>query len=224
MIAIGSAFRDCAAAIPAYMQRVSNARAERQQQIRVIAVEGDSRDNTREVLQREAAKRSIRLQLETCSHGGPYFGSIESPARFRAMSKVGNAIFDAVRETDDVLFYVESDLLWDPQVFCLLTDQAGERSDGFDVFGPMVMAGPNFYDIWAYRGLDGRRFSPTPPYFPSAHDVFEVGSIGSCLAMRGEVARACRIRDDNCLVGWCADARAKGYRIAADRRVEVRHP
>jgi hypothetical protein len=53
-------------------------------------------------------------------------------------------------------------------------------------------------------------------------EFFEVGSVGSCLAIPGEAARACRIRDENCLVGWCADAREHGYKIAAVSNLIVR--
>ena len=91
------------------------------------------------------------------------------------------------------------------------------------MFGPLVMAGDCFYDVWGYRDLNGERFSPFAPFCAGlGASMFEVSSIGSCLAMRGDVAMSCRIRDEYCLVGWCRDARAQGYRIAVCPDLMVR--
>lgn len=227
-VAIGSAFRNCSPNAPRYMERVA-ALVQHLPDLsfRVIAVEGDSVDNTRQALRIAADYHGVDLDLRTCNHGGRDFGSTEEPDRMVALSKVGNAIFDGVREDDGVLVYVESDLRWDPETIAEMIAQAWNREGGFDVFAPLVMAGPSFYDIWGFRGLDGRRFSPHYPFFPGLFpdevrdSAFEVGSVGSCLVMRTEVARACRIRNDYCLVGWCEDARSQGYRIAVNSTLKV---
>jgi len=52
----------------------------------------------------------------------------------------------------------------------------------------------------------------------------EVDSVGSCLVMQAFAARTCRVRDENCLVGWCVDARAQGYKIAVHSSYTVKHP
>jgi hypothetical protein len=223
-IVVGSAHRNSAGNVSQYMQRVLKLkRLMTQHEVRIIAVEGDSRDRTRIALQGLAASYGLELQLVACSHGGPEFGSVETPERMRALSKVGNAILDAVQQSDDVLFYVESDLLWEPEVAASLITRAAAKTHGWDVVAPLVMAGKCFYDIWGFRGLDGRRFSPFAPFYPGLDaGPVEVGSVGSCFAASGEIARTCRIRDDNCLVGWCTDVRARGYRIAALPDLKVR--
>lgn len=220
-IAIGSAFRNCGPNAMRYMERVRALQdwIEDEGTVRVIAVEGDSVDNTRQALSVAAEYHNIPLDLVTCNHGGPMFGSTEAPERMVALSKVGNAIFDAVQPTDDLLFYVESDLIWEPEVADDLLRFAYGQAMNYDVFAPLVMAGRAFYDIWGFRWLNGERWSPfvldADPVKSAARkdDVLEVSSVGSCLAMRGEVARNVRIRNEYCLVGWCEDARAQGYRI-----------
>jgi hypothetical protein len=225
-VAVASAHRNNELWLPKYFLQIARLRTylESYCSIRVIMGEGDSADGTREALIRQAQLSDIDFELLNCDHGGPEFGSTEAPERMKALSAVGNALFEAVKPEDDVLVYIESDLIWSPPDIARLVWAAENKSAGFDVFAPMVMAHDLFYDIWGFRGLDGRRFDPVAPHFPGmlGNDFFEIGSAGSCLVMKGEVARACRIRNDYCLVGWCQDAREKGYRIAVRTDCSVR--
>lgn len=226
-IIIGSAFRNSTRYLMRYLNQVVGLahHAGPSHSIRVIAVEGDSQDGTHQALAMNSAIRSVKLEVVKCEHGLPWFGSTEETSRMVALSKVGNAIFEAVRPDDDVLVYVESDLIWDAHTIGSLIDFAMRQEGGFDVFAPLVFAGPHFYDIWGFRAVNGDRFSPFPPYYIGLDGVpCEIGSAGSCLVMRGEVARKCRIRNDYCLVGWCEDARANGYRIAVHPGFKVNHP
>jgi len=222
-IAVGSAFRNSAWRLGQYLARVQALRdhAGRDHVVRVIAVEGDSKDNTYELLRTAGPLVSVRK----CSHGGPIYGSTERPERMKALSRVGNAIFEAVREDDDVLVYIESDLLWDPHTIGSLIDMAIRRDGGYDVFAPLVFAGLSFYDVWGFR-KDGARFAPFPPYHSglAKTGLTEVDSVGSCLVMRGDVARDVRIENEHCLVGWCESARSKGYRIATHAEFRITHP
>lgn len=225
-IVIGSAFRNSAHYVPRYLDQVAQLKkhAGPKHSIRVIAVEGDSSDNTEGALMLSSMAKHITMQVVKHEHGQPWFGSTENTERLKALSQVGNAIFNSVRDSDDVLVYVESDLLWDFHTIGSLIDMAERRDGGFDVFAPMVFAGSFFYDIWGFR-KNGERFVPMKPYHIGMEiGLTEVDSVGSCLVMRGEIARKCRIRNDYCLVGWCEDARANGYRIAVHPDFVVRHP
>lgn len=192
---------------------------------RMIAVEGDSTDNTRGELEYLQLAQREPLTIITCSHGQRVFSSTEESDRLVALSKVGNAILSGVVESDDILIYVESDLIWDAYTMICLIDKVRDRRD---VVAPLIFAGDNFYDIFVYRGLDGERFSPFPPYHRhltlSDSLPVEVESAGSCLVMKAEVARNCRIRDDNALLGFCKDVREKGYHIFVDPTQRVYHP
>lgn len=228
---VASAFRNAAGQqITRWMDQILDLRHVLRQKhfcyLRAVAVEGDSRDATRAQLEALSTKMAGQFELEivTCNHGGPVYGSTESPQRMAALSKVGNAIFYSVRDNDDVLVYVESDLIWDGATISALIDHVvGGQSD---VVAPLIFAGDNFYDVYGYRGLDGQRFAPFKPYHSSlsALGLTEVSSAGSCLVMKGEVGRGVRIVNDDALVGWCEQARQQGYTISVDPNLSIRHP
>lgn len=227
-VVVGSAFRNAGGLIPRYFQQINRLRDQLGpgSSVRVIAAEGDSRDRTRKLLAEQAATTIVDT-----THGGPHFGSTEQPERMRTLSRVGNAIFDAVDPDEDILVYVESDLIWEASTIELLIQMVEAKLYGFDVIAPLIFAGEMFYDVWGFRGMDGERFSPLYPYHSSLHNggtltdkPVEISSAGSCLVMRGHVARACRIRNDYCLVGWCEDARQQGYRIGVTTSARVDHP
>jgi Cryptococcal mannosyltransferase 1 len=193
---------------------------------RMVAVEGDSIDTTiNQLLDLQIA--GAPLSIVTHNHGGRVFGSTEESDRLEVLSEVGNAILSSVQDDDDILIYVESDLIWTADVMIHLI---GRVMNGYDVIAPMIFAGDLFYDVFVYRGLDGERFSPFPPYhrdLPREEETLvptEVSSVGSCLVMHGEVARRCRIRDNRALLGFCKDVREKGYRIWVDKTQRIEHP
>lgn len=190
----------------------------------MVAVEGDSHDQTRRSLERGSAERGIRLDLRTCNHGQRVFGSTEEPERLAALSKVGNEILEGVMEQDDILVYVESDISWDVETISFLIGML-RLNPPFHVLAPLVMAGRAFYDTWGFR-RDGMRFSPFHPFHPSVDhqhkSITSLDSAGSCLVMRAAVARVCRIRNDYGLVGLCEDIREKGFRIGLCPSAEVR--
>lgn len=223
-VVVGSAFRNSEWVISSYFDRVARLQSLLGCNIRVIAAEGDSTDDTRQKII-NMRSHGFTIELPDCSHGQRWFGSTEEPDRMKALSRVGNAIFESVTPDDDYLVYVESDLYWHANVIAALVENAVQRTEGFDVFSPLVMAGDAFYDIWGFR-KNGQRFGPFPPYHPSlcftSGRVTEVDSVGSCLVMRSEVARRARIRNDYCLVGWCEDARRQGYRIGVRTDISVR--
>ena len=227
-IVIGSAFRNSARYINRYLAQVLALQEHvgHEHQVRVIAVEGDSGDHTDEVLAARAEMWEMDVTIIKCEHGHPEFGSTESAVRLRELTKVSNAVFRGVKTSDDVLLYVESDLVWRPHDVGSCIDMAHRREAGFDVFAPLVFAGSAFYDIWGFRGLDGERFGPFSPYHKSmpAGGLGEISSAGSCLAMRGKVARKVRNTTENALVGWCECAATAGYKIACAVDFRVDHP
>jgi hypothetical protein len=239
-IVVGSAFRNAAGAqVSRWMSQVAALRRELRDHyycaFRAVAVEGDSRDSTREQLISEAQGQGVDLTLVTCNHGGPHYGSTEQPERMAALSMVGNAILDAVVPEDDVLVYVESDLIWEPETIRRLVDhvlrpngEAGtvDPNTAAHVYAPLTMAADLFYDIWGVRDLKGNRFSPFPPFHHGLNGVpMEVGSLGSCLVMPARAARDVNVRmRRGALVEWSGFAREAGYRLMVCPDLKVRHP
>lgn len=203
--------------------------------LRCIAVHGDSVDGTEGTLITEAARAQVSLQLIRADHGGPEFGSVDTTARMTALSMIANRGLDAVRLDDDYVWYVESDLLWSPRVVMGLLSELRVREmvgEGYEshrqqpgLIAPMPFAGEAFYDIWGFR-KSGHRFGPFHPYHGELKfdDITVVDSVGSCFVMHGAVARTCRIRNGNALVGFCEDVRANGWEVTCDARKKVVHP
>ena len=232
-IAIGSLFRNSAGfPLQRYFRQIDAFRdhlKDRGAKLRVIAVEGDSTDDTRFELMRYAEGLALSINIVTRNHGQRVFGSTEEPARMKALSFVGNGVFESVQDEDTVLIYVESDLLWQPDTMTRLIDRLGEQTylDGrpANVIAPLVFAGQAFYDIWGFR-KDGHRFGPFHPYHSKLKfdGLTAVDSVGSCLVMHAEVARQCRMIEDYALVGFCKDVWAKGFTVFADARERIYHP
>lgn len=226
-IAVVSSFRNMAGRIEAYFARVCalQSHAGASALVRVIAVEGDSTDGTAWELVRVAGRLAVPVTVVEHSHGKRVFGSTEEPERLRALTGVMMAGLGAVELADDGVIVVEADLLWRPHQVGSVLDLAMRREGGFDVVAPMIFAGENFYDVWGFR-KGGERFAPFPPYHRELppQGLTEVDSVGSCLAMRGEVARRVRPIGEEAIVSWCAGARAAGYRIAVAPEFRVEHP
>lgn len=197
---------------------------ERGDRMRVIAVWGDCVDHTESAIIGHGLHHQLAVTLVEHSHGGPEFGSTEKPERLVALSAVGNAGLVTIRNQDDAVFYVESDLLWTPDTVLGLLSAL--KPGEVDILAPLIFAGEAFYDIFCFR-KNGQRFSPFYPYHPDLkHDgtLTHVDSVGSAFVMTGAAGRDCRIINDNVLLGFCEDAWAKGYTISVDPSQKVHHP
>lgn len=191
--------------------------------MRLIAVEGDSTDGTAAAIVAKCTRARIPFTLVDGTHGQREFGSTEDQDRLAALSQLGNKGLGAIDIHDDAVVYVESDLLWSPTTIRALLRQL---KHGVDVISPLVFAGEYFYDVFCYRNLQGERFAPFSPYSNAlvGRQVAEVGSVGSCLIMKADVARTCRIPGAEVLIGFCRIAREKGYHIFVDARERIYHP
>lgn len=190
---------------------------------RAIVVEGDSTDGTWYELHQYMTARGLVADLRQLHHGGRVFGSVESDERWCNASRVYNAALERLRATDDALFFVEADLIWDARTALALLGHLME----LDGVAPLSMhRGGFFYDTWGYR-KDGQRFSAQPPYHPALArgEMIEIDSAGSCLAVLGAYARAARFDPPaQANVSWCARLREAGARLWVDPALKVWHP
>lgn len=233
IINVVSAFRNMEERCSKYFQQVNalrdvlNMGSSEAVMVRCIACEGDSLDRTKAAIVKAANAFSLPTTLLEHDHGGADWGSTEAADRLAKLSGVLNAALDGVQPEADFVLYVESDLYWDAYDMKDLVDLVTQDL-GFDIIAPLVMAGLNFYDVWGHRGTDDERFGPMPPYHSSLRGIDEgvvqVNSAGSCLAMRGEVAREVRCQNEGALVGWCLQARDQGYRIGVAPHIRINHP
>jgi len=193
--------------------------------MRLIWGEGDSTDTTLEQLRVFQSLLPHRIEIVDCSHGGPEYGSVVNTDRFRQLAFVGDCMWAYIPEDADAVVYVESDLIWEPETLLTLI----KRLQDYPAISPMVYLrrqgfGQNaFYDVWAGR-KDGKHFSHYPPYCDGfdPDKPFQVDSMGSCMAMRGELARGLTWNDE-VFVGICKQIYAKGSAVYLDPTLGVYH-
>lgn len=186
---------------------------------------GDSTDDTDELLF-DAAAGSTGAILVDCTHGGAAIGSVVSAERFKQLAHCGNQVLAAIPKTADVVLWVESDLLWLPETMLTLVDHL----DKYPAVCPLVLldragwAKNSFYDTWAAR-IGGVHFEHRYPYHKGfdPKKPFKVDSMGSCIAMRADIAREVNFPDEDVFVGLCAQIYANGDSLWLDPAVSVTH-
>lgn len=189
-----------------------------------IWAEGDSTDSTQKML--HAARWRFKSVIVDATHGGPNFESIVSVRRFAQLAYVANKVWELLPESADVVIWAESDLIWEPTMMVRLI----ERLQEVPVVSPMILESPPsrlYYDVWASR-RNGQQFTKQPPYhsdIASANGgLLEMDSVGSIIAMRGEVARAVYVPVEDVLVGTCRMIRELGYSVWLDTGARCFHP
>lgn len=189
--------------------------------------EGDSTDDT--LFQLRHGQRLWPVEIVDCTHGGEKFGSVANPERFRQLAHVGKQIFAAIPAHADVVVYVESDLIWEPATLLALIDRVA--SGAYPASSPMVFlqrdgwAADAWYDTWGAIGLNGRHFTHHPPYNAgyTPEKPFPVSSMGSCMAMRGDIARRIVV-DDRLFQGISAQIWMMGESVWIDPKLTCLHP
>lgn len=236
-IAIASIFRNSTGYLDRYIRQLSDLTghlAGLGYDIHLIAAEGDSTDSTwRDLNERLKylfgyivnVAQGSELTIIKAEHGGPVFGSIDDSTRWRNISFVCNKVLESVADEDDSVLYVESDLIWDAQTMLYLMGHVGI----VDAVAPLSIHQPTglFYDTWGHR-KGGVPFQQQRPYHPDITSMIKlvpIDSAGSCIAMKGEVARVCRFTPPELgIVGFGNDIRAHGYTLMLDPSLRVMHP
>lgn len=186
--------------------------------------EGDSTDETRFRLTHDS--RSWPATIMDCTHGGADYPSIVIEERFQQLAQVGRCIWAAIPTDTDAVVYVESDLIWEAEMMVALIDRLQE----YPAISPMVLldrkgwAANAFYDTWGAIGLNGQHFEHFPPYNAGykANEPFPVSSMGSCMAMRGDIARQIVV-DDRVFQGISAQIWAMGGSVWIDPKLFIWH-
>ena len=230
-VCLCSAFRDAVPYLDRYLEQTTELYRTldaRGHNLHCVWGEGDSTDETAERLAWAAAYARWPITVVDCTHGGPAFGSIESAQRFRQLAHVGRCIWAAIPADSDAVVYVESDLIWDAATLLALLD----RLIDYPAICPMVFlrrAGwheNSFYDTFAAVGLNGRHFTHHPPYHAEyvPDRPFPVASMGSCMALRGAIARRIIFDDSTIFPDICRQIAAGGDGVYIDPGLCIYHP
>jgi len=228
-ITLCSAFRSACGYLPRYFTQIDgldHALHEQGHRPSFVWGEGDSTDATKATLL--AACYRFRAMVVDCTHGGKAYGSVVNAQRFRQLAYAGKQIFAAIPDGADVVVYVESDLVWEPATLLALIERA--TSGGYAVISPMVYLrrdgwpADSFYDTFCFRAED-RHFAHYRPYHAvyRADEPFQVDSAGSCLVMRGEIARSLTFDEQTIFPDLCGQIRASGHGVWVDPGCAVYH-
>jgi len=162
-------------------------------------------------------RNTIDFYLESKSIGQPYFTSIEHPERFWALGQTANAALERIarEKTADMVLYLDSDLL-------IPNDLIHRLIDVSCVTAPRVLARNKFYDTWAFRSVEGKRFSPEDTL--KNERPFLVSSVGGVISFPAKaVYEGLRYKADANL-GLCRDLGLMGYNIWVLPSITVFHP
>lgn len=200
--------------------------------LRIYCVEGDSRDNTLGELQAWAVEDD-RVTVVKHDTGLPRMRHTPHAGRLRCLSETGNTALDvlAADRWGDLAMLIESDLQFKPDILWqLIADKPKDEA----VISPFIwIAKPDrswlqFYDVWAFRGLDGVCFPAMPPEYFIVHypaQPFEVESVGSMVLMDAKpIYDGVRYTPDAAIRGICHQYRQRGLKIYADPKANILHP
>lgn len=226
MIVLASIFRNSYSYLERFAGQVDALQNALDAEIHLILGEGDSEDGTQQFLPYQLQKKCLSFEIVTVNHGGPVFGSVDNAQRWRQISQVCNAVLERIPFDADKVIYVESDLIWKPETMVKLL----KHTDQYPAIAAMNFDSKDghCYDCWGHRS-GGTQFSPHPPYHKFLTEkpgsVITMDSAGSCIAMRGEVARNCRYDPPEMgMVGFGLDIWKKGYSLHLDPTCHVFHP
>lgn len=193
-------------------------------------VDGRSNDGTFGTLERYCKEECIlNVQLRK-------FESDIGP-RFKRLADVRNyTIEQSVRqfplEDDDYILFADSDIKFTGDVIHELIKDM--ENCAADIIAPMIFIdnfrghdNSYFYDVLAFKSLDGTPFKHDTPYF-SSRDINrpnEIGSVGSFYVMKYKVMRKIKFtgESDSEQVEFCNNARSAGFKIFVSPRLSVQH-
>lgn len=189
----------------------------------VVLCEGDSTDDTNSYVNDMPEVDQV-LKID---HGGPMYGSVDEPERWKQVAYVYNTALDQL-SFGGPLIIVEADIIWQTDTMLALLDDLGE---GVDAVAPLSVqyrdyaGGWRNYEIWGHRWPNGDCFPQELDQIISDDGALQpISSAGSCMVLKPEVARQCRWGEEDGVVGFCRDIREKGFGLYLDDKLRVEHP
>lgn len=192
---------------------------------------GDSTDGTYCRLEEVAIDLGRRSRVHLVRDATDIAGE-DTATRRRRLSVSASRMFCHVHTEAEWIVLHESDLVSSAaivdQLFAAMAETRGGTEDRHVVAGwPTINlhGRPQFYDVWAYRDLDGRMFAPHPPHCAGWRNgqLLEVGSLGSVWLAPAELVRGRRLLE-LAVLELCQQWRGEGVRLWADPRIEIVQP
>lgn len=216
-VTICAPFRDSDATLHTFIQQVTTLEHPAAR-LRVIAVEGDSKDHTRLGLT-TWQRIDGRVAVLTCDTGKRKYGSIVHPERFAILAQVFNTALDAVDlEWSDYVLFTPSDVLFGPDVLARLL--AHDK----DMIAPFFWGKDGlFHDTWAFE-RNGQSIGKAKRSDSYGDKPLAMDTVGGMVLMRSDVLRAgCRYTPQEVDRGLCKMAQAAGFSVWADPTTHIVH-
>ena len=159
--------------------------------------------------------------------------SIADPKRIKSMSVLGDALLDWVqsdldtkvitKEKYDYILWLESDLLITYDLISRLVASVAWLEIPL-VVAPLIYVQntENFYDIWGFRGTNGKCWGSNPKEANTG--LIEMQSVGSCVLFSASLLDKGLAFGTNGFVSFCSTARDLGATIFANTDVRIWHP
>jgi len=229
-VTICTAHRNALPHLPRYFAQIDGLQkllTQRGDLLNLVIGYGDSTDGTEEWIFEHCAY-SIGAHLIDCTHGGPRFGSIVNDERFKQLAYVANKMWANIPHDSDVAMLVDGDLIWEPETLMALID----HTRTYPCVAPMVLHEKPFnrrgeryyYDTYAFI-CQGENFINQPPYHHALRGgMLQMDSVGACVVIRGELARAVRFPEYDVVVGLCRQIYERGGSVWLDSQLRIYHP
>lgn len=193
--------------------------------LRFIAVEGDSADDTLDELERWTMKVK-NLYIVKHDTGKPRFGHVVSQERFKHLAGIINAGVEAAIADGwaDYILAIPSDVHFEPDIVTRLL--AHDKHLIAAMFWTQEAVGLRFYDTWAFSrlglGLAPFNFAWYQTHFPS--EPVEMDTVGGAILTRADLFRqGLRYSEVNLDRGLCEQVRAMGHTVWCDPTTHIIH-
>lgn len=230
-LVILSIFRQSEKYIHQYIKQIEGVFALKPGKYGAVWLEGDSTDNTYQILSDAKAKleaqgHTINLIKYDCN--GPYWASAASSARWLQLATCWNKCIDSLMPTKYSIC-VESDIKYNPIVVPKLIDKLDADHH---VIYPMLMCDRSlekfpfeiFYDTWGFS-IANQKFSNWPPYFvknaafKDEPDLLELTTGGGMIVTTYDYQQHGRFDTNDCIMKYPA-----GTKLFMHKGLRIHHP
>jgi GT2 family glycosyltransferase len=196
---------------------------------KIIVCEGNSQDDTWEVLQKENEVRH-NLQLMKRDTAKIPVQSTGVTGRVAEIAKIANEVLEQLADSDYIIWQ-ESDLIILNEYLLLTMLDNFSKIDNLGIVAPIIFGETHhhiFYDTFIFRTLEDIRWQNYHPWAPNYYEYdryIPMNSVGSMAMIKSEIVReGGRFGPVEGFVDLCRKCREMGLTVYADKSIHIYHP
>ena len=197
---------------------------------KIACVEGNSQDNTYEILEQEKNKGDFNITLIKEESNNKSVGSFTTKERISTLSRCKCLGLDAIKDDCDYILCIESDLIIYDNFFLYKLLEAFNKIDKLGIIAPIITLDSvpvYFYDTWAFRDKKCNKWNNywvwNQDYVDSIQYI-EMTSIGSCSLIKADLVRSGCSFGEGDYPQMCSDILKSGHKVFCDKRLHIYHP